>query len=83
MNEPAAPPPTAAGPPALEVEGLSHSFGERKALDGVSFAIRPGAFTVLLGQNGAGKTTLFSLVTRLYNNRSGSIRVYGFEVRQR
>ena len=85
MNEPAAPQRTAvdaAGPPALEVEGLSHSFGERKALDGVSFAVRPGAFTVLLGQNGAGKTTLFSLVTRLYNNRSGSIRVYGFEVRR-
>ena len=42
--------------PALEVEGLSHSFGKRKALDGVSFAIRPGSFTVLLGQNGAGKS---------------------------
>jgi len=86
VNEPAAPQRTAvdaAGPPALEVEGLSHSFGERKALDGVSFAVRPGAFTVLLGQNGAGKTTLFSLVTRLYDNRSGSIRVYGFEVRRR
>lgn len=69
--------------PALAVANLSHSFGDRKALDNVSFAIPPGAFTVLLGQNGAGKTTLFSLVTRLYNNRTGSIRVYGFEVRRR
>jgi ABC-2 type transport system ATP-binding protein len=67
--------------PALAVEGLSHSFGKRKALDDVGFTIEPGEFTVLLGQNGAGKTTLFSLITRLYNNRSGSIRVYGYDVR--
>ena len=70
-----------AGVPALEVEGLAHSFGKRKALDGVSFAIPPGSFTVLLGQNGAGKTTLFNLITRLYSNRTGSIRIFGIEVR--
>jgi ABC-2 type transport system ATP-binding protein len=67
---------------ALSIENLSHSFGNRRALDDVSFTIAPGSFTVLLGPNGAGKTTLFSLVTRLYNNRSGSIRIYGHEVRQ-
>jgi ABC-2 type transport system ATP-binding protein len=66
---------------ALEVEGLSHSFGKRKALDDVGFEIPPGSFTVLLGQNGAGKTTLFSLITRLYSNRSGSIRIFGIDVR--
>jgi len=68
---------------ALEVEGLSHSFGTRRALDRVSFAIPPGAFTVLLGQNGAGKTTLFNLITRLYSNRTGSIRIFGIDVRAR
>ena len=68
--------------PALEVEGLAHSFGKRKALDGVSFTIPPGSFTVLLGQNGAGKTTLFNLITRLYSNRTGSIRIFGTEVRK-
>lgn len=72
----------AAETPALSVEALSHSFGPRKALDSVGFAIAPGDFTVLLGQNGAGKTTLFSLVTRLYNNRSGAIRVFGHDVRE-
>jgi ABC-2 type transport system ATP-binding protein len=70
-----------AGVPALEVAGLSHSFGRRKALDGVSFAIQPGSFTVLLGQNGAGKTTLFNLITRLYSNRAGSIKIFDTEVR--
>jgi ABC-2 type transport system ATP-binding protein len=68
---------------ALEVEGLSHSFGQRKALVEVGFAIPPGSFTVLLGQNGAGKTTLFNLITRLYSNRTGSIRILGVDVRAR
>jgi ABC-2 type transport system ATP-binding protein len=72
---------TRAGVPALEVEHLSHSFGKRQALEDVSLAIPPGSFTVLLGQNGAGKTTLFNLITRLYSNRSGSIRIFGTEVR--
>lgn len=71
-----------AEPAALSVEGLSHSFGQRQALKSVSFALDPGRFTVLLGLNGAGKTTLFSLITRLYNNRSGSIRVFGHDVRE-
>jgi ABC-2 type transport system ATP-binding protein len=85
LSEPAAEtrrPPVAADVPALSVEQVSHTFGKVKALDDVSFTILPGSFTVLLGPNGAGKTTLFSLVTRLYNTRSGSIRVYGFEVRR-
>lgn len=68
--------------PALRVEGLVHEFGPKRALDGVAFTILPGDFTVLLGLNGAGKTTLYSLITRLYNNRSGSIRIFGYDVRK-
>jgi ABC-2 type transport system ATP-binding protein len=70
------------GVAALEVSGVSHSYGSKKALDEVSFSIAPASFTVLLGLNGAGKTTLFSLITRLYNTRSGSIRIFGFDVAQ-
>jgi ABC-2 type transport system ATP-binding protein len=68
--------------PALSIDDLSHSFGSRKALEGVSLTVPAGAFTALLGLNGAGKTTLFSLVTRLYESSSGTIRVFGFDVRQ-
>lgn len=74
--------PVSAGAPALEVSGLVHDFGAKRALDDVAFAIEPGEFTVLLGLNGAGKTTLYSLITRLYNNRSGSIKIFGFDVRK-
>ncbi len=63
--------------PALDVRGLTHRFGARTVLDGISFSLQPGDFTVLLGQNGAGKTTLFALITRLYHAHQGSIAVFG------
>jgi len=65
---------------ALSVRGVSHSYGARLALDDVSFDVPAGAFAVLLGLNGAGKSTLFSLVTRLYDARAGSISVFGHAV---
>ncbi len=65
---------------ALAVAGVGHFYGKRKALDDVSFEVRPASFAVLLGLNGAGKSTLFSLVTRLYAVRSGAISIFGFDV---
>ncbi len=67
---------------ALEVNGLTHSYGARKALDNVSLRVEASSFTALLGLNGAGKTTLFALVTRLFNARQGEIRVFGHELRR-
>lgn len=66
--------------PALQVAGVSHSFGRRKALDDVSLDVPQGRFVALLGPNGAGKTTLFSLVTRLYACRVGAVRIFGHDV---
>jgi len=68
--------------PALAVTHVTHAFGARKALDDVSLTVPAGSFTALLGPNGAGKTTLFSLITRLYDNRSGHIEVLGRDVRR-
>jgi ABC-2 type transport system ATP-binding protein len=67
---------------ALECTKVSHNYGARRALNDVSFAVPRGHFAVLLGRNGAGKTTLFSLITRLYHARSGTIQVNGFDIRQ-
>jgi ABC-2 type transport system ATP-binding protein len=66
--------------PALTVTNVSHTYGPRKALDDVSLTVPQSRFTALLGLNGAGKTTLFSLITRLYDTRSGSIDVLGYRV---
>jgi ABC-2 type transport system ATP-binding protein len=71
---------TQAAEPALAIAGLSHFYGRRQALDAVTFAIEPATFTVLLGLNGAGKSTLFSLVTRLFAARQGSIRIFGHDI---
>ncbi len=67
----------------LVVNGVSHRFDDYLALDNVSLSVPRGAFTVLLGLNGAGKSTLFSLITRLYDNVSGEIRILGNDVRRR
>ena len=67
---------------ALQIKNVSHKFGEFKALNNVSIKIDSGDFAVLLGLNGAGKTTLYSLITRLYNNNSGSIKIHNFDVRE-
>ena len=67
---------------ALEIDHVSHNFGAVQALQDVSLTVPRGGFTALLGVNGAGKTTLFSLITRLYDNRSGVIRVGGHDLRR-
>jgi ABC-2 type transport system ATP-binding protein len=73
-------PPEAGQTAALAVASVSHSYGERRALDDVSLAVPRGGFAALLGLNGAGKTTLFSLITRLFDTRHGRISVQGFDV---
>ncbi|MEY4684571.1 MAG: hypothetical protein RLZ25_1030 [Pseudomonadota bacterium] len=66
---------------ALELTDLSFAYGAKKALDHVSFTVASGRCAILLGPNGAGKSTLFSLITRLYDSASGSIRIAGHDLR--
>ncbi|MGA0539440.1 ABC transporter ATP-binding protein [Neotabrizicola sp. VNH66] len=64
----------------LAVQGISHDWGAKRALDQVSFAVAPGQFCALLGPNGAGKSTLFGLLTRLFTARTGRISVAGHDL---
>jgi ABC-2 type transport system ATP-binding protein len=66
--------------PALTIAGVSHSYGPRRALIDVNFAVAPASFTALLGLNGAGKSTLFSLVTRLFGIQTGRIGIFGHDI---
>ncbi len=67
--------------PALEIDGLGFAYGDRFALQDISFSVRAGEFAALLGPNGAGKTTLFSLITHLFESREGAIRIGGWDIR--
>src|SRR5476649_2603814 len=68
-----------AGAPPLEVRNLSKSFGQRRALDGVSLDLAPGEILGLLGPNGAGKTTLVRSVAGRVRPEGGTLRILGFE----
>jgi ABC-2 type transport system ATP-binding protein len=68
------------GGPALSIDGVSHSYGARRALVDIDFTVAPASFTALLGLNGAGKSTLFSLVTRLFGIQAGRIGIFGHDI---
>lgn len=61
----------------LRVEGITHRYGKKVALDNVSFSLDRGTFCALLGPNGAGKSTLFNLLTGLFVPDRGTIQVGG------
>lgn len=66
----------------LDFIDLRHRYGERLALDGVSFRAKAGQLTALVGPSGSGKSTLARLVARLYEFESGSLQVGGMDVRE-
>jgi ABC-2 type transport system ATP-binding protein len=61
----------------LTAEKLSKFYGEREALSGLSFSLRPGHVLGLLGPNGAGKTTAIRILTTILQADSGSFEVDG------
>ena len=67
--------------PAVEADHLSHRYGDRDALTSVSFSVAPGEIFALLGPNGGGKTTLFRILSTLLTPGSGTVRVFGNDVR--
>jgi ABC-2 type transport system ATP-binding protein len=62
---------------AVDVENVSKSFGEIKALDGVTLRVRQGEIYGLLGPNGAGKTTLIRTFVGLVEPNGGTVTVLG------
>jgi ABC-2 type transport system ATP-binding protein len=62
---------------AVDVDGVSKSFGAFKALNGVTLRVRKGEIYGLLGPNGAGKTTLIRLIVGLLEAHVGTVTVMG------
>jgi len=64
---------------AIEVNDLGHRYGDRVALDGISFDVHPAEIFGLLGPNGSGKTTLFRILSTLMVPSSGNALIAGFD----
>lgn len=67
----------------VDIAGLTHYYGERKALSGVSFQVQEGEIFGLLGPNGGGKTTLFRILSTLLLPTSGRATIFGLDVAKR
>ncbi len=67
---------------SLESTATGDRRGSGPVLRDVSFTVEPGTLVALVGPSGAGKTTITSLVARLYDPTSGSIRINGVDLRQ-
>jgi ABC-2 type transport system ATP-binding protein len=63
----------------IQVQNLSHSYGEHQALSDLSFRVGQGEVFGLLGPNGAGKTTSVRLLNGMFEANSGSVEVMGFD----
>jgi ABC-2 type transport system ATP-binding protein len=61
----------------IEARGLSKRYGDKLAVDDLSFTVRPGKVTGFLGPNGAGKTTTMRMILGLDRPTAGSVTVHG------
>ncbi len=71
------PPEVEQRPIVLEVENLTHFFGNLRAVHNFNLTLRHGELAGLIGPNGAGKTTVFNLITGVYFPTEGDIRFRG------
>lgn len=65
--------------PAIQVDGLKKSYGNLKAVDGISFSVEEGEVFSLLGPNGAGKTTTIEILEGLREKEAGTAEVLGLD----
>ncbi|WP_424936616.1 MULTISPECIES: ABC transporter ATP-binding protein [Bacteria] len=67
---------------ALVVRGLAKTFGDHRAVDGISLTVPAGSFYGIVGPNGAGKTTTLSIVAGLLSADEGTVHVCGVDQRK-
>ncbi len=64
----------------IETRGLTRTFGDVRAVDGVDLVVRPGGLTGFVGGNGAGKTTTMRIITGYMPATEGVVTVAGHDV---
>ena len=65
---------------AVDVRNITHRYGDRTALDSVSFSVEGGEIFGLLGPNGGGKTTLFRILCTLMTPSDGTVEIFGMDL---
>ena len=68
--------------PLIETSHLSKRYGDKLAVNDVSFAVQDGEIFGFLGPNGAGKTTTLKMIVGLLEPTSGTVRVKGYDVQK-
>ena len=66
----------------LVAENLQKSFGEFRAVAGISFTVQPGHCFGFLGPNGAGKTTTMKMIYGAQSPSGGSLQIFGMPVQE-
>jgi len=66
----------------IEANGLTKDYGPKRAVDGLSFTVRPGIVTGFLGPNGSGKSTTMRLILGLDRPNAGDVKVNGKHYRE-
>jgi len=64
----------------IEINNLVKSYGDKKAVKGISFTVNDGEVLGFLGPNGAGKTTTMNIITGYLSSTSGSVKVNGHDI---
>lgn len=67
---------------AIEYDGVSFGYTGKDVLKNISFTVKPGEMTALVGPSGGGKSTIASLLARFWDVGSGQIRVKGKDIRK-
>jgi phospholipid/cholesterol/gamma-HCH transport system ATP-binding protein len=67
--------------PLIEVEKLEAWYGRRRVLHGIDFSVQPGEIRVIMGGSGSGKSTLFRHLLGLQRPVSGSVKLFGVDLR--
>jgi ATP-binding cassette subfamily B protein IrtB len=78
---PATAAPAPASPPGITFEHVTFSYGDRPALQDVSFTAPARSMTAIVGPSGAGKTTILNLAARFWDADAGAVRLGGTDVR--
>ena len=65
---------------SIKLENVTRLYGDKPAVDGISFEVKTGEIVGFLGPNGAGKTTTMKMITGFLAPNSGTISINGKQV---